>query len=363
MKIRVRSIIILSLVLLYAACKKNNLGPTSSTTTTTTTTTSYDFSAIDKVLNDSVPVKFGGNCYALICVNGQPVYSKGYGGYTADTRELIASCSKWLSAGVLMSLVDEGKLKLSDTVGAYLPIFTKYHKGNITIAQLFSHTSGFPGQSAQNYEGNPLLTLERATDSIAQNVPLIATPGTQFYYGGVSMQVAGRICEVASGESWATLFSDKIATPLGMTNTDYGLTLNPGIAGGARSTPNDYIKFLNMIMNEGVASNGTRVLSQNAVTMMEQGQTGNAKVAYSPYPLVLLQNNADFYGIGNWRDLTTTGDVLVEDSSPGAFGSHPWVDRSRKVTGFIFTYVPVQGYISTIWTCLDVRSIIRTAVQ
>jgi CubicO group peptidase (beta-lactamase class C family) len=360
MKIHLLPIIILSIVLLASACKKDAISPTRPTTPSTSA--NYDFSAVDKVLSDSVPVKFGGNCYALICVNGQPVYSKGFGGYTADTRELIASCSKWLSAGVLMSLVDEGKLKLSDTVGTYLPVFTKYHKGNITIAQLFSHTSGFPGQSVQNYEGNPLLTLEKAADSIAKNVSLLAAPGTQFYYGGVSMQVAGRICEVASGESWATLFSEKIATPLGMTNTDYGLSLNPGIAGGVRSTPNDYIKFLNMIMNEGVAANGSRVLSQNAVARMEQGQTANAKVAYSPYPLSLLQNNPDFYGIGNWRDLTTTGDVLVEDSSPGAFGSHPWVDRSRKVTGFIFTYVPVQGYVATIWTCLDVRSLVRGTV-
>lgn len=357
MKLRLLPIIIFSLALFSLGCKKSTVTPTPPTTPT-----SYDFSAMDKVLNDSVPVKFGGNCYAIICVNGQPVYTKSYGGYTGDTRELIASCSKWLSAGVLMSLVDAGKLKLSDTVGKYLPDFTKYHKGNITIGQLFSHTSGFPGSSTQNYEGNPFLTLEQAVDSIGKNVPLLAAPGKQFYYGGVSMQVAGRICEVVSGESWGNLFSEKIATPLGMTNTDYGLTINPGIAGGARSTPNDYIKFLNMIMHEGLATNGTRVLSQNAVAAMETGQTADATIAYTPYPPILLQNNPDFYGIGNWRDLTGMGDVLIEDSSPGAFGSHPWVDRSRKVTGFVFTYVPVQGYIATIWTCLDVRNLVRGIV-
>ncbi|HVW13485.1 MAG TPA: serine hydrolase domain-containing protein [Mucilaginibacter sp.] len=297
----------------------------------------------------------------MIDINGQTAYSEGFGGYTGDTRELIASCSKWLSAGVLMSLVDEGKLKLSDTVGKYLPVFTKYHKGNITIAQLFSHTSGFPGNSSKNYEGNPFLTLEQAADSIAKNVPLLAAPGTQFYYGGVSMQVAGRVCEVASGESWATLFQQKIAGPLGMTNTDYGLTQNPQIAGGARSTANDYIKYLNMIMKEGVAADGTRILSQNAIAAMEQGQTASVRVAYTPYPLALLQNN-DFYAIGNWRDVTGSSDVLIEDSSPGAFGSHPWVDRSRKVTSIIFTYLPVQGYLATIGTCLDVRNLVRNIV-
>ncbi|MBS1533419.1 MAG: beta-lactamase family protein [Bacteroidetes bacterium] len=362
MKIFIPLFIITTLIITSVSCKKSTVNPASPTSPTTPAKpTSYDFSAVDKVLNDSVPVKFNGICYALIDINGQTAYSKSFGGYTGDTRELLASCSKWLSAGVLMSLVDEGKLKLSDTVGKYLPNFTKYHKGNITIAQLFSHTSGFPGQSDKNYEGNPLFTLSRAADSIAKNVPLLAAPGKQFYYGGVSMQVAGRICEVVSGESWAALFNEKIAAPLGMTNTDYGLSLNPGIAGGARSTPNDYIKYLNMIMNDGVAANGTRVLSQDAINAMEQGQTANVSVAYTPYPLSLLQTN-NFYGIGNWRDVTGSGDTLIEDSSPGAFGSHPWIDRSRKVTGIIFTYLPNQGYVATIWTCLNVRSLVRGIV-
>ncbi|HVV54495.1 MAG TPA: serine hydrolase domain-containing protein [Mucilaginibacter sp.] len=362
MKISVPLLIATSFAILSISCKKTTVNPASpATPTTPTTPQTYDFSAVDKELDDSVPVKFGGKCYALIDINGKDVYTKSYGGYTGDTRELIASCSKWLSAGVLMSLVDEGKLKLTDTVGKFLPDFTKYHKGNITIAQLFSHTSGFPGNSTQGYESNPFLTLAQAADSIAKNVPLLAAPGKQFYYGGVSMQVAGRVCEVVSGESWAGLFQQKIAGPLGMTNTDYGLTSNPGIAGGARSTANDYIKYLNMIMNEGVAADGTRILSQSAIAAMEQGQTANVKVAYTPYPLVLLQNN-DFYAIGNWRDVTGANDVLIEDSSPGAFGAHPWVDRSRKVTGIIFTYIPVNGYLATIWTCLDVRKIVRGIV-
>lgn len=358
-----KKIIPLAIIILFAlisSCRKSAVNPVTPVTPTSPKT--YDFSAVDKVLNDSVPVKFNGVCYALICVDGKTVYSKSYGGYTGDTRELVASCSKWLSAGVLMKLVDEGKLKLSDTVGKFLPNFTKYHKGNITIAQLFSHTSGFPGDSQQGYENNIFLTLAQSVDSIAKNVPLLAKPGAQFYYGGVSMQVAGRVCEVVSGESWAALFNGKIAAPLGMTNTDYGIGINPKIAGGARSTPNDYIRFLNMIMNEGVAADGTRILSQASVAAMEQGQTANAAVAYTPYPLSLLKNN-DFYAIGNWRDVTGTGDTLIENSSPGAFGSHPWVDRGKKVTGIIFTYLPVQGYIATIGTCLNVRGLVRGIVQ
>lgn len=321
-----------------------------------------DYSAVEKVLNDSVPVLFEGKCYAIIHVDGQTVFEKGYGGFTANTRQLIASCSKWLSAAVLMSVIDEGSLKLTDTVGKYLPVFTTYGKGKITMAQLFSHTSGFPGNSAQGYEQDPTLTLAKGVDSIAKNVPLINTPGSVFYYGGVGMQVAGRVCEVVTGKSWNTLVAEKIYTPCGMTNTDFGLTPNPVIAGGVRSTPADYIRFLDMLMRKGVNSSGTRVLSEASVAAMEQNYVGSAAINYTPYPANLFVTTG-IYGIGNWRDLTTTADVLIENSSPGAFGSHPWINREKKVTGFIFTLIPAGGGFVTQPTCAKIRGLVRSIVQ
>ncbi|RAJ05354.1 CubicO group peptidase (beta-lactamase class C family) [Chitinophaga skermanii] len=317
----------------------------------------YDFSAVDKVLNDSVPSKFGGKVYAIITVNNKVAYERGMGGYTADTKQLIASCTKWLSGAALMTLVDEGKLKLTDTVGKFLPIFTANKKGHITIGQLFSHTSGFPGNSEQGYEDNQLLTLSSAVDLIAKNVPLAAVPGTRFDYGGVGMHVAGRICEVVSGKDWNTFIKEKIYTPCGMANTDFGQTQNPIIAGGARSTPHDYTLFLLMLMNKGVSTTGNRVLSEAAVTQMELSQTANASIYYTPYPIALI-GTTGIYGVGNWRDIQGSDGLLIENSSPGAFGSHPWINRSKRVTGFLFTFV-ANGHQATVYTSLKIRSIVR----
>lgn len=323
--------------------------------------TNLDFRAVEKVLNDSVPIRFDGKVFAVITLNGNPVYTKSMGGYTADTRQLIASCSKWISAAVVMSLVDEGKFKLSDSVGKFLPIFTANGKGHITIAQLFAHTSGFPGNSQQGYENNFFISLAQAVDLIAQNVPLINPPGSAFLYGGVSMQVAGRICEVVSGKSWATLVGENVTEPCGMTDTDYGIGPNPLIGGGARSTPNDYIKLLIMLMRKGVAGNGKRVLSEAAVEAMEQDHVKGAAISYSPYQASLIAP-AGLYGIGNWRDVIGANGVLIENSSPGAFGSHPWINRGKNVAGFIFTFVPANGYLSTALTCLKVRELVRDIV-
>src|ERR1700756_4377650 len=125
---------LLAAILLSVSCRKEG------TKALLPVITINPYGAIDTVLHDSVPYRFGTKCYALITVNGQIVYTKSYGGLLDSTVAKVASCSKWLSGAALMSLVDQGKLALDDSIGTYLPVFSQYGKGNITIAQLFSHT-------------------------------------------------------------------------------------------------------------------------------------------------------------------------------------------------------------------------------
>ncbi len=104
---------------------------------------------------------------------------------------MVASVSKTLSAVVLMSLVDDGLLDLNDSIGQYLPVFTAYGKGHSTIRQCFSHTGGWP--DGDDYINDGTLTLAESVDSIAMNIPLAYEPGTAFLYGGISMQIVGRV--------------------------------------------------------------------------------------------------------------------------------------------------------------------------
>jgi CubicO group peptidase (beta-lactamase class C family) len=90
---------------------------------------------------------------------------------------------------------------------------------------------------------------------IARCVALAAPPATQFAYGGLSMHVGGRMAEVASGQLWDALFAQRIAIPLGMTHTEYeglGPSNNPRIDAGARSSLDDYGRFLEMLLGGGV---------------------------------------------------------------------------------------------------------------
>lgn len=71
-------------------------------------------------------------------------FNKRFGPYDVDRVVPIASASKWLSAGVIMSLVADRKLSLDDRVGKFFPDIPG-KKAEITVGQLFSHTSGITG--------------------------------------------------------------------------------------------------------------------------------------------------------------------------------------------------------------------------
>src|SRR6185436_456627 len=67
------------------------------------------------------------------------VYKKEMGVFTSKTSAPIASCSKWLTAALIMQFVDEGKLSLDDKIVKYIPEFEKYFKNYITVRNCLCH--------------------------------------------------------------------------------------------------------------------------------------------------------------------------------------------------------------------------------
>ena len=241
----------------------------------------------------------------------------------------IASGSKLLSAAVLMTLVDDGLLTLDTPSSAFLPTLPP-DLGGTTLRQLLSHTAGtavfHPAIS------DPTLTLARAVDILA-GLPLRREPGTDFAYGEVSMQIAGRIAEIASGKAWAQLVRERITGPLGMADTDYavdGPTANPAIGAGARSTVADYARFLDMLRADGVGAAGP-ILSPASVATMFRDQTRGVPITSTP------QLDQRRYGLGCWIDGRDTFGATTRISSPGAFGFWPWIDLERDVVGVLGT--------------------------
>ncbi|TXI47384.1 MAG: class A beta-lactamase-related serine hydrolase [Lysobacter sp.] len=271
---------------------------------------------------------------------GEVVYRRAFGGYTLATRVRIASASKWLSAVAIARLVEKGQMRWSDTVGQYFPN-ADADKRAITLEQLFSHTSGIAYEEDACLS-SPLFTLATCANRILKQ-PLIGQPGKVFAYGGNSMQVAGRMAEIAAGKAWDDIFIDEVATPLGLTATDYSgassapgyvRTDNPTIDRSVRSTLEDYGKLVDMVLAQGclrlrfdgACATGAQYLTPATLTVMARDRTVGTVSLYRP------PNATGFgYGLGQWIDPESPRLV----SSPGGTGFTPWVDRDRRIAGVL----------------------------
>ena len=226
---------------------------------------SYDMTEVDHLLSSAAPAARG---MALVVVkDGKVIESAGYAKFGPGTVVDIGSASRWLAAAAMMTLVDEGTLALDDPVAKYLPEFTG-DKAAITIRQLWSYDSGLPATDASIDDRT--LTLEECVKRIATG-PLPSLPGTTVSDGSVSIQVGARVCEVISGMTWQEFFRVRITEPLGMDSTSFnlmGFNRNPDVAGGARSTAEDYSRFLTMLLQGGVWS-GKHILSEQAVAQID----------------------------------------------------------------------------------------------
>src|SRR6266851_9547598 len=244
-----------------------------------------DFSKINERIQGWVERGYYPGGGLFVAMNRRVLYEKYFGSYTPDSVVFIASAGKWLAAATIMSLVDEGKLLLDDPASKWIPQL-KGEQGRSTLRQMLSHTSGYEPYQPDDKPIDDYQTLEESVAHIVP-LPMAHRTGEQFEYGGLAMQIAGRMAEIAAGKSWEQLFQERIARPLQMNNThftpvDAGGGHSPMLGGGARSTLRDYANFLSMIFNDG-SFQGLRVLSKQAIREMEADQVHGATVPHGNF--------------------------------------------------------------------------------
>ena len=255
--------------------------------------------------------------------------------YTLESRQLIASCSKWLSAALVMTYIDEGKLRLTDTIGIFLPILSDHGKGNITISECLSHLTGIkaPPIKESLKEMKNIHSMNQAIEEIAV-MPMEGEPGKVFHYSNAGLQIAGAVLEKISGKTFQDLFAERIAKPLGLKSTDFGSRQPAFPAGGASSTPEDYLNFLTMILNRGIF-NGKQILSEQSIHEMEVNRiTPDVKIGYTP-----AEATGFGYGFGEWVGKSVEAGIPGKwVTSPGLFGSFPWLDNENHYCAFLMTF-------------------------
>ena len=169
-----------------------------------------DFTPLDQQITRWINRNYYPGASVVIAKDDSVVFEKYYGNYSPETEVYIASAGKWLAAAVVAAVVDQTDLKWNDPVEKWLPEFKGDPKSKILLRQLLSHTSGI-----RNYQPSPKTdNFNTLKESVAEILPLepVFTAGKRFEYGGLAMQVAGRMTEMASGKDFETLFQDLIAS-------------------------------------------------------------------------------------------------------------------------------------------------------
>lgn len=154
-----------------------------------------------------------------------------------DALFRIYSMTREVTSSAVLKLYEEGKFQLDDPIKMYLPEFedqrvlldssstdisqTKARTGDITVANLLTHTSGLGSRSSALYRDNNVrdknITLDQMVSNAAR-VPLFQDPGTEFRYG-IHATILGKLVEVWSGQPFEEYLQQNILDPLEMNST------------------------------------------------------------------------------------------------------------------------------------------------
>jgi D-alanyl-D-alanine carboxypeptidase len=165
----------------------------------------------------------------VLAKDGKVIYSRsfGYGQITendkklldADTKYRISSITKMYTAVMIFQLVEEGKLKLTDTLDKFFPQIP--NASRITIAQMLSHRSGIPDLQVEEGWYLQPRTQDEIVATIAKGQPQFE-PDTKTAYSNTGYNLLGYIVEKIDGKSYADALKDRITSKIGLKDTYVG---------------------------------------------------------------------------------------------------------------------------------------------
>jgi CubicO group peptidase (beta-lactamase class C family) len=303
--------------------------------------------------------------------------------------------SKPITAVAAMTLVEEGRLSLTDPLSKYIPAFADVkvgveHDGEdgkpgldlvpperpILIQDLLRHSSGIVydyiafGFIRQILVDADVLAGDFDNAELAQRIarlPLAYQPGTVWAYG-YSFDILARVIEVVSGQSLLQFEQERLFDPLGMTGTGFYVTdparqrlvaeplpgdpvpTDPRIhkrweSGGAGmvSTPADLARFYQMLLNGGELD-GKRYLSRKTVDLMLADSIGPAA---GIKPWAYYYPGAGF-GFGLGFAVRTEAGVSPWPGSVGQVewgggaGTYFWIDRQEDMLVLLMVQSPTE---------------------
>jgi len=172
------------------------------------------------------------NGAVMVAEHGKIIYSKGFGLANMDwdipnqatTKFRLGSITKQFTALLILQLVEQGKIKLSEPIRTYLPDYPKSAGSKVTIHHLLSHSSGirdYTTLSSFRNGGNQKAYTPAALIKLFSELPLDFTPGQKYSYSNSGYVLLGYIIEKVSGKTYSQCLQESILSPLKMINTGY----------------------------------------------------------------------------------------------------------------------------------------------
>jgi CubicO group peptidase (beta-lactamase class C family) len=318
-----------------------------------------------------------------------------------DTWIRIWSMSKIVTIAVVMDLVEDGVLDLSDRVVDYIPEFADLEvavaangedlsqlsdpevacplqivpaKYAMTVQDLVNHRGGFYYPVTRiDCLDEPLrdaaLPAAHDSESLIKRLaalPLINQPGTTYYYG-TGTTVLGLVAERATGKSLAQLVEERATGPLGITGLQYGLPrgarLSPrytGKSGVVQKVVDDDLRIFGdqlpeydpehelYLGGEGMLATADGY-ADFARMLLRRGELNGYRfleestVAEMIAPHTVLDNENGHNGYNFW---ITRGEAAKDGSGPGSLwigggyeGTHFWVDPERGFVGVVMAQI------------------------
>jgi CubicO group peptidase (beta-lactamase class C family) len=353
-------------------------------------------SEIDSILQRAVQQGILPGVVAIVANKERILYEGAFGlmdvgkqkPMSKDAVFRIASMTKPVTSAAVMMLAEQGKLRLDDPVSKYLPAFkdreviatldtagatftTRKAAKEVLIRHLLANTSGL----AYAFSNDTVSRLQRKLNKPAEELPLLYEPGSRWTYSG-STKVLGQVIEKITGAGLDRFLEERIFKPLELQDTSYVIppgktaravtvhrrengklvetpnpeTIQAPVAGdgGLNSTAADYIKFLQMFLNDG-KWRGATLLGKDSIQAMTRNQIGDVIVQTQTTTDPARSQN---FPIGAGRDKFGFGFQITRSNkenpnlrSPGSYtwagiyNTHFWVDPKRQIAAVIMMQV------------------------
>src|SRR5882724_1138025 len=330
---------------------------------------------MDAVIQASIAKKDLPGAMVLVGRHGKTVWRKAYGAravepqreaMTTDTIFDLASLTKVVATTTsVMILIEQGKIRLGDSVVQFIPEMKGEGRDAITIEHLLTHMTGF----APDFDLRDRWTGYDEAIKRLYREPLRSQPGTRFVYSDINYIALGEVVHRVSGMMLDEFTRQNVFAPLGMRDTGFrpdaklksriaptekrrgqlnylgdsgadagsqgeqwlrGEVHDPtsfrmnGVAGhaGLFSTADDLAIFCQMLLNGGVY-NGARILSPLTIATMTQphavSETGAARGLGWDIATSFSTNKGDLFPLGSFGHTGFTGTSMWIDPASDSF--------------------------------------------